>query len=145
MTGITGFNGQEQFLGLSDWNLFHKELIPASLYSPYFLQINFYKIFVLSIGSYHHFIITLVGASLRLGEREEQAVKVADANIYESLQCTRERKNDHLKSPQSNIICRSYNLLVFSQIIKKKNLLWVSVPRPCPAVAAGKWLRGWGA
>lgn len=103
----------------------HKEIILVSHYSSYFLQINFHKIFVLSVGSYHHFIIVPCRGMIEV-EREKQAVRVGEVIIDESLLSMEERENgSFLKSPQSNIICDSYSLLVFSQIIKK-NLLCVS-------------------
>lgn len=80
---------------------------------------------MLSVGSYYHFITVPCRGMIEV-EREKQAVRVGEVIIYESLLSMKERESgSFLKSPQSNIICNSYSLLVFSQIIKK-NLLCVS-------------------
>lgn len=59
----------------------------------------------------------------------------------ESLLCVGEKKNGSFKkSPQSNIICNGYNLLlVFSQIIKKKICREFQYPDHSVAI---KWWRG---
>ena len=81
----------------------HKEIILVSLYSSYFLQINFHKIFVLSVGSYHHFIIVPCRGMIEV-EREKQAVRVGEVIIDEILLSMEERENgSFLKSPQYNM------------------------------------------
>lgn len=72
----------------------HKEIILVSLYSSYFLQINFHKIFVLSVGSYYHFITVPCRGMIEV-EREKQTVRVGEVIIYESLLSMEEREMDH--------------------------------------------------
>lgn len=76
--------------------VFHKEIIPASPYSSYFLQINFHKIFVLHIGFYHHF--TIIPCSRDMTEAGERgAGSESWGRRHLRIFCVGERKLDHLK------------------------------------------------
>ena len=122
MTGVTLFSGQKPLLENKQLELYLIKKLSLSLFIP----LTFSR---LTSTKYLCCLWDLIISSLLFMievEREKQAVRVGEVIIDESLLSMEERENgSFLKSPQSNIICNSYSLLVFSQIIKK-NLLCVS-------------------